>query len=269
MSLGNSIFTVPILFRLQPLTNFGLSRKLNELDIFEIINQNLYQSASFARYTGNPRVWTMQSAGLLANIYFATDLDNSLTEEPEHLAFDDPMDELISSFREIALRMSVKEAQEKNEGKLRTSELVVAQNISYVSNTTRVQYATDEDALALAVVISLIGPVATLVLFWGFWRLGRKVTMSPLEVINAMSVSSATDAQDGTTEVAQIFADCKSNVEGAAVADYVRKKDTEGSGEPKLQYGVVEETGRLGMVVVNGVLPDRRRVRRPMKGEVL
>ncbi|CCC14451.1 hypothetical protein SMACR_09248 [Sordaria macrospora] len=240
---------------------------LNQIDIFETISTNLYQSASLARFTGNPGRWTMNNVGFLSNIYFATDPGFQSSEEPEHLMYTDPMDNLINSFRDLALRMSVREAQEKNDGKLST-ELVVAQNVSYVSNTTRAEYATDEDALALGVVVSLIGPVATLVLFWGFWRLGRKVTMSPLEVINAMSVSPATGAQNGT-EVAGIFADSKGNVEGAAVADYVRSKETAGSGEPKLQYGVVEETGRLGMVVVNGVLPERRGVRRPMKGEVL
>lgn len=227
-------------------------------------------------FTGNPGSWQTQSAGLLANMYFFTDLDDSLTEEPSHLGFNDPMDDMIGAFREIAFRMSVKEAQEKNNVQNQKAGRfedglgsVVAQKVSITSNTTLARYATDEEALILGIVISLVGPVATLVLFWGFWNLGRKVTMSPLEVINAMSVSPATSGAQNGTEVATILADCKSNVEGATVADYVRSKETQGSGEPKLQYGVVEETGRLGMVVVNGVLPERRRVRKPMKGEVL
>lgn len=216
----------------------------------------------------------MLSRGLLANIYYFTDDDDSLTEEPAHLGFEDPTDDIINSFREIALRMSVQEGKDKKaleheQGRFNTLELGVAQNVSVESKKTVVRYKTDDDALALAVVISLVGPMATLILFWGFWRLGRRVTMSPLEMINALSASSATGAQDGATEVARIFADCKSNVEGAGVANYVRKVDSKGKREPKLQYGVVEETGRLGMVVVDEMHPERQRVRRPMKGEVL
>ncbi|KAK3388352.1 hypothetical protein B0T20DRAFT_511482 [Sordaria brevicollis] len=250
--------------------------KLDQLEIFETISSVFFRAESTASFSSNEGEWAMTSGGLMANLYYGTDLTDSFTKEPDHVRFDDPMEDIINSFREIALRMSVREAVEKNiaevtqEGEpILVSPLVVFQNLSYESEITVVRYTTDEDALALGVVVSLIGPMATLVLFWGFWNLGRRVTMSPLEMINALSVSSATGAQNGATDVARIFADCKSNVEGAGVANYVRKADSNGKGEPKLQYGVVEETGRLGMVVVDEMHPERRRVRRPMKGEVL
>lgn len=110
--------------------------------------------------------------------------------------FDDPMDDIINSYRDIGLRMSILEAVVNNNGQTNGTALgpyslpkpFISQSVDYVSHQARVEYQANPRALGLAVVISLLGPLATLTLFWGYWKLGRNFSMSPLELANAFLV---------------------------------------------------------------------------------
>ncbi|KAK3402320.1 hypothetical protein B0T20DRAFT_390215 [Sordaria brevicollis] len=110
--------------------------------------------------------------------------------------FDDPMDDIINSYREIAFRMSILEAaaNKRNITNANTTESdshpwsITSQSVDYVSDQVRVEYKANFPALALALAISLLGPLATLTLFWGYWRLGREFSMSPIELANAFIV---------------------------------------------------------------------------------
>jgi hypothetical protein len=50
-----------------------------------------------------------------------------------------------------------------------------------------------------------VAVLAIMPLFWGFWRLGRKVSMSPLEVAKALHYSTITDPQTGAAEAHSVL----------------------------------------------------------------
>lgn len=102
------------------------------------------------------------------------------------------MDYIIDTYREIAFRMSVRAAAgpSNNEYLAGKSSSVqqrpdlMQKSISYTLHATQVQYAADRPALVLAVIVSLVEPVAILFLSWGWWKLGRDFSMNPLEFAN-------------------------------------------------------------------------------------
>ncbi len=49
----------------------------------------------------------------------------------------------------------------------------------------RIVYRTDWRTAAAAIAISFLGVAATLPLYWRWWRLGRSVTLSPVEIAKA------------------------------------------------------------------------------------
>lgn len=109
--------------------------------------------------------------------------------------FDDPMDEILQSFRELVLRLAIVDAvgwndfvRLNNSANNTTTLPFVQQTVGYESDQVRVLYVAHTFALVLATVISLLGPLATIFLFWGWWRLGRAFSMNPLELVNALLV---------------------------------------------------------------------------------
>ncbi|KAJ4402436.1 hypothetical protein N0V85_005306 [Neurospora sp. IMI 360204] len=106
--------------------------------------------------------------GLASYIYYNEDPRDSKGCSP---TFDDPMDDILKTFRELVLRLAI-----------------VDVTVPYRSHQVRVLYAAQIPALVLATVISLLGPLATIFLFWGWWNLGRDFSMNPLELVNALLV---------------------------------------------------------------------------------
>ncbi|EGZ74582.1 hypothetical protein NEUTE2DRAFT_125545 [Neurospora tetrasperma FGSC 2509] len=130
--------------------------------------------------------------GLVASLSAA----NGTTVEfgsPCYHYFNDPMDYIIDTYREIAFRMSVRAAAGLSNDYLAGESSSVQQlpdlmqrGVPYTLHSTQVQYAADRPALVLAVIVSLVGPVAILFLFWGWWKLGRDFSISSLELANAL-----------------------------------------------------------------------------------
>jgi len=214
----------------------------------------MFDSKSHLMFAGGAG-WPMQNDGLLANTYRSLDSAAGCGA-----TFDDPMDDIINSYREIALRMSVEEAANMaREGKQ------ISQNIEFASELVTVQYGLSVPNLAVAVVVSLIGPIATLGLFWGWWRLGRPFSMSPLEIANAFK--PAAGEQHPQAEPVSIIL---SMANGNATADELVKEIKRGGqgmpSDPRVQYGVVAGAECLLMAVTTsqgGV------VRLPRSGERL
>ncbi|KAK3501806.1 hypothetical protein B0T13DRAFT_526109 [Neurospora crassa] len=165
--------------------------------------------------------------------------------------FDDPMDDIFKSFRELVLRLAIVDAVEWNAFAVLTNSAtnqttlpLAQQTVPYQSNQVRVLYAAQIPALVLASVISLLGPLATIFLFWGWWNLGKDFSMNPLELVKAllvrgtgmgtengagmgMTTNSAPDAVNGQRQGHQNYQDCDSqqhNASRAQVIDHVRRR---------------------------------------------
>lgn len=203
--------------------------------------------------------WNVDRSQLLAYMFYAGSGKNNPCDE----SYDDPMDFLINSYREIALRMSIQAALENG----------TTQHVEYTSHQLQAQYAASATALTIAVVISLLGPLATLILFWNWWKLGRSFSMSPLELANAIlgqelqSCAGTTTGNDHELKLSGMFADCSGNISADKLASHITKKaykSEKETGEPMLQYGVLESTGRLAFAFANS-----GNVRKPKDGEEL
>ncbi|KAL0471781.1 hypothetical protein QR685DRAFT_570523 [Neurospora intermedia] len=224
----------------------------------QVVGSTLFNSIAEVWWAGAVG-WATKADGLTANLYTG---NWSAARSPCHQFYQDPMDDIINSYRELAFRMSVHAANNPGHDSLGVPLPREEQKgIPYTSHITQVQYAADIPELLLAVAVSLAGPVATMVLLWGWWRLGRNFSMSPLELAYAFSSSpppekgpygksSVTLLSDSksdlgynggsggggggvTTTMQQeneasgmdgLFADCDSNASAGELADHFRNK---------------------------------------------
>lgn len=178
------------------------------------------------------------------------------------MTFDDLMDDILNSYRELALRMSISAAATNDSAAFNVSN----QTVPYVSQLVQVQFAVDIRYLIAAVLVSMAGVLAVVPLFWGYWALGRSVSMSPLEIVNAFHADGR-----ATGEAEQI---CPGRIAANLFDDYSRNATADelvqslemrtGNRAAKVRYGVLTASGRLAMAI-----EDEDGVRRPRRGESL
>lgn len=106
--------------------------------------------------------------------------------------------------REIAFRTSVAAAAVTNNTILFGNDSLVTpglpliqnwtQTVPYTGRSTQVVYSVSTAYLISAIVVSLLGVVATAPLYLGWWALGRDVSFNPLEVAKAFHAEILRDA---------------------------------------------------------------------------
>ncbi|KAK3486181.1 uncharacterized protein B0T23DRAFT_326003 [Neurospora hispaniola] len=252
----------------------------------QVVGSTLFNSIAEVWWSGAVG-WATKADGLTANLYTG---NWSAARSPCHQFYLDPMDDIINSYRELAFRMSVHAANNPGHDPLGVPLPREEQKgIPYTSHLTQVQYAANIPELLLAVAVSLAGPVATMVLLWGWWRLGKSFSMSPLELAYAFSsppekgpygkssltllsesksdlgynggggggVTTTTQQENEAGGMGGLFVDCDRTASAGELADHFRNKGKGsggGGGEPKIQYGVVNgEGGRFSFAVVEGL----------------
>ncbi|KAK3402795.1 hypothetical protein B0T20DRAFT_366921 [Sordaria brevicollis] len=213
------------------------------------VGTSLFNSSSWLLY-GDDYWFRTYNDGLIANLY-AANWSSTDYNEPCYQYFNDPMDYIINSYREIAFRMSVRSAADPNYDL--TGEIGVRlpdtmqKGIPYMHHTTQIQYAANRPALALAVIVSLVGPLATLFLFWGWWNLGRDFTMNPLELANAILQHERTKAEHpGETRPTRI--DGSAAVDDLTIQDETATETTQMSTNNTTQSGIYQHHGHLASV---------------------
>jgi hypothetical protein len=131
-----------------------------------------------------------------------TDIDNN--------TFSSPMDQVMNDIRNIMFRSSVAIAQQN------ISDFVFngSSTLDYAGTNVPVEaftragmaqvfetvYKTNRINLAVGISLMLVALLAILPLYWGFWRLGRVVSMSPLEIAKALHYSPAVNPETGRAE---------------------------------------------------------------------
>ncbi|EGO56764.1 hypothetical protein NEUTE1DRAFT_45681 [Neurospora tetrasperma FGSC 2508] len=210
-------------------------------------------------------------------------------------SFDDPTNDILNGFRELALRLSIREAIGRREaaaaaGNVTEDNPAFVQKVDYTSHQLRTEYAVNKPALALAVVVSLLGPISILSLFKGWTTLGRDFSLSPFELANSFllrsplpsssprsnsSGDSISELKQRQHQLASLLASCSSNASAEKVLESICQRAEAASDgvsgtttkEPVVQYGVLDGTGLLGFAIsdVNGVVHARK----PREGEIL
>lgn len=130
--------------------------------------------------------------------------------------YSSPMDELLANIRDIMFRSSVAIVEHKvadyvwTDGTFQQDAQgsnVPSQTITHLGEYRiyHTAYKTNTFILGIGVGLMVVAVLAIMPLFWGFWRLGRKVSMSPLEVAKALHYSTITDPQTGAAEVYSVL----------------------------------------------------------------
>jgi hypothetical protein len=92
------------------------------------------------------------------------------------LTFTDPTDNLIANTRELMFRTAIAAANSSN-----------IQSIPAVQTASVAVYQSHYLYLALAIVFTGLAIIMVLPTFFGYWHLGRKVSMSPIEIAKAFN----------------------------------------------------------------------------------
>lgn len=217
-------------------------------------------------------------------------------------AFDDPMEDILSSYGELALRLSIHEGTRTYHDAMKAGDkekaLTALQEVDYTSHQYLTEYAANKLVLCLAVACSLMGPVAIIFLFQGWQTLGRKFSFSPFELANSFLLRSPpatstvstphlrpiSSSSDGSSilevkqrqhQLASLLANCSSNASAKELVKSIRQRAEPGGNvekgkknmEPVVQYGVLDGTGLLGFAIsdANGFVHARP----PRKKEML
>lgn len=141
------------------------------------------------------------------SITYAADYVPSPQEDPLcGVAWNDPMPDMLNAMQSLAFRTTVAMATAPpsdlsislTDETLATLRKTWTQRIPITGHRTRPVYYTSPLLLALGVIISLIGVIAIVPLYWGFWELGRQVSLNPLEIARAFG-APLMEGLDGNT----------------------------------------------------------------------
>lgn len=188
--------TTPQIDYLNLLSYADLDEKFNEtstIGALTYILNNLYSSSANLTYKDN---WDIQLRGPQAQTMFYADTNTdtpATTFSRCHYpiarpGLDDPTIELLRKLNTLSFVSALY---------LRAQPTVpvtarAAANMSSQSTLASVtgiveEYTTDFSYVAGALVATLITILLVLPVYWGFWQLGRKVTLGPLEIANAFN----------------------------------------------------------------------------------
>ncbi|OCK76978.1 hypothetical protein K432DRAFT_418896 [Lepidopterella palustris CBS 459.81] len=150
-----------------------------------------------------------------------------------NLTWRDPMPDILSTMQSFALRLSLAAA---------ASTTNASQKVPYTAHHYRNTYHTNGSVLAIATLVSLLGVLAVVPLYVGWWELGRTMTLSPVEVARAFG-GNVLEGVDGNASAERVAAE---------------------RGGQAVRYGVVERYGEEKRLRV----AERGAVREVRRGEV-
>ena len=138
---------------------------------FQYAGNYLFNSKATFQFAGAISATTLEGPLANQNIANAT---NAWT-----ITFHDPMETMLDAMREIAFRASLQA------GKDNVTVTDAQQSVLYTGHNTHTIYVTDTIYMVVGALVSLIGVVAVGATLYGWWQLGRNVSMSPLEIAKA------------------------------------------------------------------------------------
>jgi hypothetical protein len=133
----------------------------------------LHDSSATLRWSGP--VSSVFRKGALANDMIVEDSGTNLGLE----TYNDPMETMLTSLREIAFRTSLQA------GKDNATATDAQQSISFAGLEFRAVYVTNRVYMLLAATVNVVSLVAVAATFHGWWELGRKFSLNPLEIAKA------------------------------------------------------------------------------------
>ncbi|KAK3723539.1 hypothetical protein LTR37_001791 [Vermiconidia calcicola] len=154
-------------------------------------------------------------------------------------AWSDPRDGIMASLNELMVRTGFGAAQFSNESRLKSlmnDGLEVHTNVSGIPLSPVNVSETNYRWLAAAAAVQLFTILMVLFTFWGWWRIGRDTSFSPLEIAKAFD--------------APLLQGVESNLSGRDISRL--------EGRRQVQYGILENKTKEKLIIA-----EADRVRRP------
>ncbi|ORY09010.1 hypothetical protein BCR34DRAFT_616090 [Clohesyomyces aquaticus] len=150
---------------------------------FHAVLQSRYSSSLFI-YDSTPRGWLLRTVNDAFFAQFADyaavesygNVENVLLNEACHIRFHDPFDYILNKTRELMFRKAIADGNSTTIQTIPVDVLI----------TTNV-YETNFGVMGAAILLTLLAIGAVSTLFYGYWELGRSVSMSPIETAMAFN----------------------------------------------------------------------------------
>ncbi|RBR21405.1 uncharacterized protein FIESC28_04942 [Fusarium coffeatum] len=167
----------------------GMGRFSSRLGGFGIALSHIYNSNVQLYLTG---MMALQGEGLMQYSWISSN-DSALGEV--YMTWSDPTPSILGAFNEIAFRTAATFSNSSFE-----------QTVQGTQKRTFIKYTINTNFLAASLAVTFASALAIVLLYHGFWLLGRPVTMSPLETAHAFQ-SPATAGADAVEadDLAKVF----------------------------------------------------------------
>jgi hypothetical protein len=199
---------------------------------FEYAANYLFTSQANFTAGGDGNAYAVQ--GALANQFMA----GNLTDRIENtITWQDPTDYMINQLRQIAFRTSLQAAKDN------ATATDATQTVQYVGSSSETVYKTNFNIVAVAAALNLLAVLAIIPTYRGWWALGRRFSLSPLEIARAFDAPLLRDTEYNSTW----------------------EQITERVGERNVRYGEVDEDNQAvdGIRTVQLLFAEEDNVRRP------
>jgi hypothetical protein len=189
--IGEPLLT-PQIDQLKFLEHTDLAEHFNEtstIGALSYIMNNLYASSANLSFTQD---WDIDLRGSQAQTLFYADMDTQHAHRCyysiDRPGLDDPLIELLRKINTLSFVSALYLLNQPQTPVADRAAQGMASQAALSSVTGIVEeYSTDFRYVAGALVATLITILLVLPVYWGFWKLGRKVTLGPLEIANAFN----------------------------------------------------------------------------------
>jgi hypothetical protein len=169
---------------------------------------------------------------LFADLFFIPEISNYDDSIPRScvLEFSSPTEYVLDSMYDFMFRAS-----------LQASTATDVQTFSVQRTTLALIFYSNYRFLAAALAVMLLALLAVLVLLWGWWKLGRHVSLSPLETARAfgppaMREAGSNSAVDGILEAIGDMG-VRYDGEGGIILQSPERRNKEESKEEATEHG--------------------------------
>jgi hypothetical protein len=136
--------------------------------------------------------WSLQSTGLYASQYMSLNAIPGQWLINGNTTWDGPVPNLLDQINELAFRTAIWTAQNNPNSSY-------TQVVEFNGGKATTVYQSNHKLMTVAVLVNLLGLISLLPIYYGWWELGRKITLSPLETAKAFGAPMPRKVNDNAT----------------------------------------------------------------------
>lgn len=149
-----------------------------------LVTNNLFKPKAFISQTDH--FWSMRTSGTLA----AESIDSFDQTDTCKDSWNDPTPQVIAGMQEIMFRTALSVKTQSSNTWLVDGEpqsIQMKQTVSAVKVSTKTVFEMDRRYLAAGAVVMIVCVIIVASTFYGWWKVGRTISMSPVEIAKAFN----------------------------------------------------------------------------------